>query len=272
MPCAAPTTVVGGVTLSTNNFENAQALIATVGSDQSDPTADEYEGYIANGNNTNGTTGIQQSPLPTQTTLPPPSSIPPKQTNDTPASGKNGTPVVSPTWDGSNYDIAMSTNFILRNFTVGYGSGDPNTTSRGCLFPNELNDGFGLTKQQRFENLQALSVNILEPLWNKFGPFRINSGIRNENSVKPPGISQHCTGQAVDIQFPDWTYDSYWQNAPWVKDNLPFDQFIFEHSSRTKTVWFHLSYNSSGGRSTSDPTKVMTMYRGCYDSGLKRYY
>ena len=51
----------------------------------------------------------------------------------------------------------------------------------------------------------------------------------------------------------------------------PFDQFIFEHSSKTGLAWYHLSFRRSGNRPASDRTKVMTMYRGHYDSGLRRY-
>lgn len=270
MPCTAPTITVGGVSISTSNFENAQDLISTVGSDQSDPTADEYEGYIANGNNTTGQSGIQQV-LPTQTTLPTPSPIPANQSNDKPPPSLNGNPVSCTTWNGTDYDAVLSTNFVLRNLTVGYSSSSTNMV-RGCLYPNPLISILTYTAQDRFCNLQALAINVLEPLWAKFGPFRINSGIRNQNSVAPPRVSQHVTGQAADIQFPGWTYDTYWQNAQWVKDNIPYDQFIFEHSSKQATVWLHLSYNQSGGRSNTDSTKVMTMYRGHYDSGLKKYY
>ena len=91
------------------------------------------------------------------------------------------------------------------------------------------------------------------------------------NSVKAPGISQHVTGQAIDVQFTGWSYERYWENAQWVKDNIPYDQFIFEHSSKNSLAWYHLSYNSTGNRAASVPSKVMTMYRNHYDSGLKKY-
>ena len=163
----------------------------------------------------------------------------------------------------------MSKNFILRNFTVGYADKKMNM-SRGCLYPNQLIDISGYTAQDRFCNLQALAQNVLEPLWSKYGEFRINSGIRNQNSVKN-GVSQHVTGEAVDVQFNGWNYAMYWEAAKWVKDNLPYDQFIFEHSSKTGLAWLHLSFRRSGNRPASDPTKVMTMYRGNYDKGLRRY-
>jgi hypothetical protein len=168
----------------------------------------------------------------------------------------------------------MSDHFILRNFTVGYPNKALNE-QRGCLFPNPLTDittNMGtLSKQTRFCNLQNLSQKLLEPIYNKFGYFRINSGIRNNDSVKPPGVSQHVTGEAVDIQFPGWTYNMYWANAPWFRDNLNYDQFIFEHSERSGLAWYHLSYKKTGS-TRPESTRVMTMYRGNYNSGLKRYF
>jgi hypothetical protein len=271
MSCSAPTVTVGGVSLSTSSYENAKQLINAVGTDQSDPTADEYEGYIANGNNTNGIAGIQ-SPLPTQTTLPPEINEPAKKENTKPPPSNSVTGSSAPTWDGSDYDFQLSPNFKLRYFTVGGGTGASVNATYGPMFPHQLIDVTGYTKQVRFSNLYNLANKICEPLYSKFGQFRINSGIRNENSVQAPGVSQHVTGEACDIQFSGWTYDTYWQNSQWIKDNIPYDQFIFEHSSKSKTVWLHLSFKSTGGRAASDRTKVMTMYQGKYDSGLKKYY
>jgi hypothetical protein len=273
MPCTAPTIVVGGVVLSTNTFENAQELIKAVGSDQSDPTADEYESYIALGNNDKKSSGIQQT-LPTQTTLPPPSPLPAKASNDKPPPPGPGGAVTCTIWDGVDYDVPMSEHFILRNFTVGYPNKALNE-QKGCLFPYPLIDitvnSNVLDKQTRFCNLQNLAQKLLEPIYNKFGPFRINSAIRNNDSVKPPGVSQHVTGEAADIQFPGWTYEMYWANAAWIRDNLNYDQYIFEHSERSGLAWYHLSYKKTGS-TRPDSTRVMTMYRGNYNSGLKRYF
>lgn len=256
MGCSAPTITVDGVTLSSNTFENAQDLINEVGDDLSDPTADEYESYVAHGGNSAGTKGIH-STLPTQTTPPTPSDE--KSSED-----YNKTPPSVPTtnapagsWSGS-YSDPISSSFILKDVTV------------GCLFPHPLTDlnvgNQSCSAQDRFTNLKQLSVNVLEKLKAKYGNIRINSGIRNENSVSN-GLSQHCLGQAVDIQVPGWTYQMYWQNAQWVVDNIPFDQFIFEHSEKTKNAWWHLSYRTSNSR-----RKVMTMYKGHYDQGLKKFY
>jgi hypothetical protein len=254
MGCAAPKITVGGVTMSTSVYENSLEVMK-VGSDLADPTADEREDYIANGKNTKGSFGMQPSDnMPTQTASPDEISTAGKKSNNTPAPGKTGINSNCAIWDGVDYDYQLSTNFKLRDFTI------------NALFPNQVIDYKSYTKQARFCNLLNVAVNIAEPMRSKFGTFNINSGLRNSNSTAT-GLSQHCVGQAIDIQFPNWSYDTYWQNAQWIKDNIPYDQFIFEHGNRP---WLHLSFSMSGGRAVSDPHKVMTMWKGQMSSGLRK--
>lgn len=255
MSCAPQNIVIDGITISTSDFVNATELISNVSGDGGDPTQDAYEENIANGNNTTGRTGVQFPPS-TQTTLPTPIPIPPQESNNTSGQSGNGVPVACIPWGGS-YNEQLSPNFKVKDFTI------------AAFYPNQMITVGPYTPNVRFCNLMNLAMNIAEPMLAKFGPFRINSGIRNVSSTS--GISQHITGEAVDIQFAGWTYATYWQNAQWIKDNIPYDQFIFEHSDRTGLAWYHLSYNKTGNRPASLATKVMTMYRNHYDSGLKRY-
>lgn len=255
MSCAPLTVTVGGVTISTSDFQNAAEILSSVSGDGGDPTQDEFEENIANGNNTEGTTGVQFPP-PEQASLPPPIPEPAEETNNKPPPVVPVAPVTCSTWTG-DYNFQLSPNFRVKDFTV------------GAIFPNPLTDYLTYTKSARCCNLQHLAVNVAEALRAKFGAFTINSGIRNASSSK--SVSQHILGQAMDVQFPGWSYARYWENAAWVKDNIPYDQFIFEHSDKTGLAWFHLSYNKDGNRPASSSTKVMTMYRNNYSSGLKRY-
>jgi zinc D-Ala-D-Ala carboxypeptidase len=267
MSCKPPTLVVpggtGGVTLSSSPLENAQEILNTVSHAGGDPTLDEYEENIANGNNTANKSGIliPNTPAgepPKQTTLPPPIPQKESQSNDKAPPGGNGSPIPGTGWTVGDYDAKLSTNFILRQVTV------------NAVFPYPLIDYMGFTAQTRFKSLQNLATNILEPMRAKYGALKITSGLRNKTSTAS-GISQHITGEAADIQFSGWNYARYWEEAQWVKDNIPYDQFIFEHSSNTGLAWFHLSYKASGNRAPTNRTKVMTMYRNNYTPGLKRY-
>lgn len=260
MSCNAPTITVGGVTMSTSDFENAAELVNKVSGDSGDPTLDEYTENIANGNNTTSTTGVQipvTGDPPKQTTLPTPSPVPPVVSDTKAAPGGDGVHIPPSSWNG-NYDTLLSSNFKVRDFTI------------NAIFPNQLITYGTYTADARFSNLRALASNVAEPILAKFGKFNVNSGLRNKTST-PSGISQHITGQAIDIQFPGWTYARYWENAAWIRDNIPYDQFIFEHSDKTGLAWYHLSYNLDGNRAASVRTKVMTMYRNHYDPGLHNY-
>lgn len=255
MSCTPLTVTVGGVTISTSDFQNAAEILAIVSGDGGDPTQDEFEENIANGNNDNSATGVQFPPAK-QTTLPPPIPTPAEESNDKPPPIVPGAPVTCSTWTG-DYNFQLSPNFKVKDFTI------------SAVFPNQLTDYPGYTKSERCCNLQHLAVNVAEALRAKFGPFNINSGVRNASSSVSP--SQHIKGQAMDVQFSGWSYARYWENAAWIKDNIPYDQFIFEHSDKTGLAWYHLSYNKSGNRPATANTKVMTMYRNNYSSGLKRY-
>lgn len=88
-------------------------------------------------------------------------------------------------------------------------------------------------------NLKALCENSLEDLATHFGrnTIRINSGFRLGSG------SQHCVGMAADIQIPSWSgnFKKYYEGALWIKDNILYDQFIYEYSGRNP--WYHISYN-----------------------------
>lgn len=260
MSCTPPTITIDGIDISASDFVNSEKLTEVSG-DGGDPTYDEYEGNIANGNNAANRAGMQVPAVGDpglQTSLP--ESIPytPNASNTNLPTYKGGAVTSCPIWDGIDYNVNLSPNFTLKQFSI------------GAYWKNQVTDyNLTYTKQVRFCNLMNLALNIAEPLYAKFGNMQINSGIRNSNSVSS-GLSQHVTGQAIDVQFPGWSYDRYWENAQWVKDNIPYDQFIFEHSSTTGLAWYHLSFNPAGNRPATVHTKVMTMYRNFFDSGLKK--
>lgn len=246
-------------------FARARPLLTTVSSGSADPVYDGYDENIGNGNNTSGTWGVNvpntnTGQPPTQTTLPGAITQTPTDTNTDVPPSNDGVPTDCILWDGVNYNIQLSKHFTLKHFTT------------GALYPHQLpkEDVYGIPMQNRFCNLQALAQNVVEAIYDKFGMPRINSGIRNDNTTKN-GVSQHVKGEACDLQFVGWDYNKYWENAAWIKDNIPFDQFIYEHSSTTGLVWYHLSFNRAGNRPSSDRTKVMTMYMNNYSPGLQRH-
>ncbi len=103
----------------------------------------------------------------------------------------------------------------------------------------------GLTIGQIITNLQSLSVNVIDKIYEKYGPTMvITSGFRQGTND-----SQHCLGQAVDIQFRNLTPSQYAERASELMRLVPFDQFLLEYQTTgSGNPWLHISFNSNGNR------------------------
>jgi len=102
---------------------------------------------------------------------------------------------------------------------------------------------------EHIRSIQLLVKYVLQPLREALGsPIRITSGYRSEalnKLIKGSKRSQHCKGQAADIQFKvDGVMNNkiIWNKI--IELGLPFDQMIneFEYS------WIHISYNEEHNR------------------------
>jgi len=101
--------------------------------------------------------------------------------------------------------------------------------------------------EEHLKNMKLISEKVFEPLRVYVnGPIKINSFYRGPELNKAIGgsaKSQHCNGQAMDI---DDTYGKM-SNATmynWIKENLNFDQMIWEFGSDLNPDWVHVSYVS----------------------------
>ena len=108
----------------------------------------------------------------------------------------------------------------------------------------------GLNNDPSDEHLESMSKvanKVFEPL-REFvnGPIKINSFYRGPELNKAIGgssKSQHCKGQAIDI---DDTF-GHATNAEmyeFIKENLDFDQMIWEFGTIENPNWVHVSYVS----------------------------
>jgi len=101
--------------------------------------------------------------------------------------------------------------------------------------------------EEQLANMKLVAEKVFEPLRVFInGPIKVNSFFRSPDLNKAIGgstKSQHCKGQAIDI---DDTYgkatnaDMYW----WIKENLDFDQMIWEFGNNDNPDWVHISYVS----------------------------
>tara|TARA_R100000406_G_scaffold70232_1_gene50564 strand:- start:89 stop:547 length:459 start_codon:yes stop_codon:yes gene_type:complete len=100
---------------------------------------------------------------------------------------------------------------------------------------------------EQLDNMVLLAEKVFEPLraWVG-GPIKINSFFRCPQLNKAIGgsaKSQHCHGQAIDI---DDTYGKVANSEMYnyIKNNLDFDQMIWEFGDDDNPAWVHVSYVS----------------------------
>jgi hypothetical protein len=140
--------------------------------------------------------------------------------------------------------MVLSKNFTLQEFTKSVSAIRNNIENS----PNA----------EHIRNIQLLVKYVLQPLRDGLKkPIRVTSGYRSEalnKAIKGSykmikgkyvATSQHCKGQAADIQFKvDGIMDNkaIWEKV--IELDLPFDQMINEFNYS----WIHISYNEEHNR------------------------
>lgn len=149
-----------------------------------------------------------------------------------------------------DYTVMLSKSFSLRSVSLG-----------AVVSQYAIKDQGGLTAEDIVCNLKNLAENVLEPLKAKYPNMIVTSGFRTGS-----GTSQHLKGEAVDIQIKNASKAFYMEVAKWIKDNLPYDQFLFEQKSYgTRMPWLHVSLT----RGRKQRGQVLTFFNNKkYANGL----
>jgi zinc D-Ala-D-Ala carboxypeptidase len=104
---------------------------------------------------------------------------------------------------------------------------------------------------EHIENMKVLAQHIFQPIREHFGkPIHVSSGYRSKDLNKAIGgsqTSQHSRGQAMDIDM-DGSDISNRDVFMFIKDNLEFDQLIWEFGTKGNPDWVHVSYNTNGNQ------------------------
>jgi len=109
-------------------------------------------------------------------------------------------------------------------------------------------DGIDNTpNSQHLDNMKELAEKVFEPLRSWVGgPIKVNSFFRSpklNETIGGASSSQHCKGQAIDL---DDVY-GHKTNAEmflYIRENLEFDQLIWEFGTDMSPNWIHVSYVS----------------------------
>ena len=97
------------------------------------------------------------------------------------------------------------------------------------------------------DTMKMTAEMVFEPLRTWVGgPIKVNSFFRStelNEAIRGAASSQHCKGQAIDI---DDVY-GHKTNADmfmYIRENLDFDQLIWEFGTDMNPNWIHVSYVS----------------------------
>ena len=123
---------------------------------------------------------------------------------------------------------------------------------------------------EHLENAKELFENVVQKVRDHFGPTVLNSGYRcpelNE-AVRGSKTSQHCHGEAADIEVPGVANGEL---AQWIVENLDFDQVILEFYTpgQPSSGWVHVSYKADGTNRNKALTASRIDGKTVYTNGI----
>jgi len=98
------------------------------------------------------------------------------------------------------------------------------------------------------ETMKLTAEKIFQPLRDALGPIRVSSFYRSPDLNRAIGgskTSQHCTGEAIDMQGISVSNAELFMEACNLED---FDQIIWEFGTLEEPDWVHVSYSKTHNR------------------------
>lgn len=124
---------------------------------------------------------------------------------------------------------------------ITYREGTNSATAKRYKIANDPNE-------EQLANMRYLAEKVFEPLRAWYGkPIYVTSFFRSyalNSYLKGAKNSQHCKGEAMDIDTP-----ANRDNAAlfrYIRQNLEFDQLIWEYGDNNNPDWVHVSIRRDG--------------------------
>lgn len=110
------------------------------------------------------------------------------------------------------------------------------------------------------ETMKHTAEKIFEPVRLHFGkPIKVSSFYRSpvlNKAIGGSSTSQHCLGEALDMDGDTYGFPSNKQIFEFIRDNLKFDQLIVEGIENGRIAWVHCSIKKNGNRN-----QILFMYK-----------
>jgi hypothetical protein len=105
---------------------------------------------------------------------------------------------------------------------------------------------------EHLSNLKDIAINVFEPIREHFKtPIGVSSGYRSNELNKAIGgskTSQHSKGQALDLDADIFGELTNKEIFDFIRENLDFNQLIWEFGNDNEPNWVHVSYSRLGNR------------------------
>lgn len=122
------------------------------------------------------------------------------------------------------------------------------TKSKTAIKLNINND----PDEETLERMKYVAENVFEPLREHFGvPIAVTSFYRSKELNKAIGgspTSEHVYGSAIDIDADVYGMVTNKDIFEYIKNNLKFNQLIWEFGTNKEPAWIHVSLKKSGNK------------------------
>lgn len=129
-------------------------------------------------------------------------------------------------------------NNISRNITISEAIKSKTAIKHGI---NNIPD------KESLANMELVANRVFQPVRDYYDtPIAVTSFFRSKELNSKLGgssTSQHCTGEAIDIDADVFGNVTNSDVFNYIKDNLMFDQLIWEFGDDDNPAWVHVSYS-----------------------------
>ena len=105
---------------------------------------------------------------------------------------------------------------------------------------------------EQFSNMVYVAQNVFQPVRKHFDvPIYVSSFFRSEalnTAIRGSSSSTHMKGEAMDLDADVFGKVTNAQIFHYIKDNLEFDQLIWEFGTDQEPAWVHVSLSKTNNR------------------------